>query len=237
MPQQKHTTKTRTGRKSRSSNTARKSKITLTKSQDVIAKVRALEKLGLYKPAKKITRQSITRSQKYTALKKFKLLQQNKVIRQGRAIPPLQRTMHGYKLNKQFALAKGKVKTSRPGIIKTRKGAIISSDFGDHPKILKNGTIQTYTTINGKRRKIYADILTIPDAMKFINDAENDTLKFPTGYAAKVIMFGNSLSYVIISDPAAAVAWARQYSAKLKLDMEKHQDATSPIEIEWIPYK
>lgn len=207
--------------------------IILKKDDDIIAKVRLLEKIGAYQPKKKITRQTITRSQKRRALKIFDQIQEHATYEKGHVIKPLKRAMHGYTVTKNFQFVKGKVKQSKPGVFKTRTGALIEKPEGTRAKILQDGTIVSYETRYGKRRKVYTGSLNHAQTLRFLEDAENGKIKFPPGMQMSVAIFGNMRSARLMTSPRQLAKWVMEYAPKLTASMSQYPNDPAPLEIEF----
>lgn len=207
--------------------------IILKKSDDVIAKLRVLEKYGLYKPNNKITRQNITKSQKQRTLKHFNDVMQNGIIKNSRVIRPFKRAMNGYTLNKPFNFAEGKIKRGSPGIIKTRTGAIVQSD--NHKAIIRpDGTIIRHEKIDGKNKTIYSGSLNDNQIMAFIKQVDAGTFKFPRNMKMRLSLFDNVQSSELYSNVSQLQSHFAKYFDKIQTYINGHpSSALRPITMEF----
>lgn len=167
-------------------------KIVLPKTADIIAKLRTLEKYGIFKPRKKLTRKNITRKQVNEISKRFDDIQKHGTMVRGRVQRPFKRTMKGWTLTDRFKFAIGKPVRSSPGIVKTRTGAIVETEAAK-AKVKDDGTIVTREKRFGKMRTVYSGSLSRKQTLLFLTQVENGTFKWPKGMALYLTMFGNRI--------------------------------------------
>lgn len=209
-------------------------RIVLKKSDDVIARLRALESIGAYQSRKKITRQNITRKQANEILRRFDDIQKHGTYVRGKVNRPFKRTLSGYQLTPSFQFVKGDVKRSQPGIIKTKTGAVIDEPKNVRANVREDGTIVTRRHKFGKIRTTYSGSLTPKQTDIFLRQIEAGTFVMPKNMAMSLSIFGNDVSAEFFETAEqVAQSFMAKYGHTLLTYVRAHPDRPSPLKIEF----